>query len=159
MKVYSIVRDKRPDLKDGWAWEISNAVVEESRRYGLDPILVLAIINVESRFQHGAVSTEGARGLMQVRPIVVRALAEERDLEPWAEEKSLDDPVLNIRIGVQYLHSLKRDFRDLRVALTAYNWGPTEIRNRLEEDEMLPLEYAMKVLSTYHSYHRRISPR
>src|SRR3972149_1779412 len=69
----------------------------------------------------------------------------------------LDDPVLNIKLGVFYLNSLKKNFRDLKLALTAYNWGPTEVRNRLQEDEVLPLAYAMKVLSTYQSY-RQDSP-
>lgn len=152
LKIYSVLKSQRPDLKDGWIWDISNTILEESRRRSLDPMLILAVINVESSFEHGAVSTMGARGLMQIRPVFANALAEEADLETWQGEKSLDDPILNIKLGVFYLHSLKKNFRDLKLALTAYNWGPTEVKNRLHEDEMLPLEYAMKVLSTYRSY-------
>ncbi len=152
LKIYSVLKPQRPDLKDGWIWDISNTIFEESRRRSLDPMLILAVINVESSFEHGAVSTMGARGLMQIRPVFANALAEEADLETWQGEKSLDDPILNIKLGVFYLHSLKKNFRDLKLALTAYNWGPTEVKNRLHEDEMLPLEYAMKVLSTYRSY-------
>jgi len=152
LDIYSIVKSQRPDLMDAWAWAVSHTIMEEGKRRSLDPMLILAVIDVESRFQNVAVSSEGARGLMQIRPIFANALAEEAELERWEGEKSLDDPILNIKLGVFYLHNLKKDFRDLKVALTAYNWGPTEVKNRLEEDEMLPFEYAMKVLTTYQSY-------
>ena len=152
LKIYSIVKSKRADLRDTWTWAISHTILEEGKRRSLDPMLILAVIDVESRFQNVAVSSEGARGLMQILPTVANALAEEADLETWEGEKSLDDPILNIKLGVFYLHNLKKNFRDLKLALTAYNWGPTEVKNRLEEDEMLPLEYAMKVLTTYQSY-------
>ncbi len=152
LKIYSIVKSQRADLRDTWAWSISHTILEESKRRSLDPMLILAVIDVESRFQNVAVSSEGARGLMQILPTVANALAEEADIERWEGEKSLDDPILNIKLGVFYLHNLKKDFRDLKLALTAYNWGPTEIKNRLQEDEVLPLEYAMKVLTTYQSY-------
>ena len=154
LHIYSVLKSQRPDLKDAWTWNISNTILEESRRRSLDPLLVLAIINVESSFRNAAVSSEGARGLMQIHPVFADALAEEANLQTWEGEKSLDDPILNIKLGVFYLHSLKKNFRDLKLALTAYNWGPTEVRNRLEEDEGLPLDYAMKVLSTYHSYRK-----
>ena len=171
LKIYSIVKSQRADLRDGWAWNISNTILEESRRHSLDPLLVLALINVESSFQTEAVSTEGARGLMQIRPIAANAVINElismdKGVNGAIENSldlsilhplDLDDPVLNIKLGVFYLNSLKKNFRDLKLALTAYNWGPTEVRNRLQEDEVLPLAYAMKVLSTYQSY-RQDSP-
>ena len=166
--IYSVVKSQRTDLRDSWAWDISNTILEESRRHGLDPLLVLALINVESGFQSEAVSTEGARGLMQIRPIAANAVVNELvsinkgidggiedSLDPsYLHPLDLDDPILNIKLGVFYLYSLKKNFRDLKLALTAYNWGPTEVRNRLDENEGLPLEYAMKVLSTYHNYRK-----
>ncbi len=160
LMVYSVVKSQKNDLNDAWAWDVATTILEESYRRSLDPMLVLAVINVESGFQNWAVSTEGARGLMQIRPIVANALAKELGaidsftLHPL----DLDDPVFNIKLGVYYLGSLKEDFRDLKLALTAYNWGPTEVKNRLQEDEVLPLAYAMKVLSTYQSY-RQDSPQ
>lgn len=166
-KIYSVLKSQRMELSDSSVWDVSTTILEESRKHSLDPLLILALINVESSFQTEAVSNQGARGLMQIRPIVANALAKElvsRDrgingameepLEPIFEPLDLDDPILNIRLGVFYLHSLKKNFRDLKLALTAYNWGPTEVRNRLEEDEGLPLDYAMKVLSSYHSYRK-----
>jgi len=122
-------------------------------------MLVLAVIKVESRFQHTAISQGGARGLMQLRPKIAHALARDWDLESDAQSEtllaeSLDDPILNIRLGVSYLGYLKKSFKDTGLVLAAYHWGPTEIRNRLEEEQEVPTEYAAKVLSAYQSYRK-----
>lgn len=158
-RIYSVIKSHRMDLQDASAWAISEAILTESIRHSLDPLLILAVIKVESRFQHTAVSNMGARGLMQIRPLVANALANEVDLgDKFAsgelDPEALDDPILNIKLGVFYLQHLKRRFRDLKLALTAYNWGPTEIDNRLSMEEAVPLEYAIKVLSAYQSYRR-----
>ncbi|MFQ5851188.1 MAG: lytic transglycosylase domain-containing protein [Candidatus Binatia bacterium] len=152
VKIYSVLKSHRNDLDESSAWTIAKTTLEESKKHSLDPMLVLAIIKVESRFQHLAVSPVGARGLMQIRPFVASALVPEVDLETWHGIESLDDPVLNIKIGVFYLSRLKKRFRDMKLTLTAYNWGPTKIRNRLAEKGVIPLGYAMKVLSTYRFY-------
>lgn len=159
LKIYSVVKSHRMDLNDASVWAITETILEESIKHSLDPLLVLAVISVESRFQEAAVSTEGARGLMQIQPVVANALAKEVDLGLDAEfitlnPESLDDPVLNLKLGIFYLNSLKKSFRDLKLALTAYNWGPTEVKNRIEGDEEVPSEYAMKVLSAYQDYRK-----
>ena len=147
-------------MTDHWAWGISRTILDESRHHAFDPLLVLAVIAVESGFQDTAASAEGARGLMQIQPYVARALAEQwrslyrTDKHLIEELPNLDDPTVNIKLGVFYLHSLKKSFPDLKLALTAYNRGPTEVKNRLAEEEVVPLEYAMRVLSTYQSYRR-----
>jgi soluble lytic murein transglycosylase-like protein len=56
---------------------------------------------------------------------------------------------VNIRLGVYYLHDLKKQFRDLNLALTAYNFGPTEIQNRVENNLELSSEFAGNVLQAY----------
>lgn len=152
LQIYSILNSNMPGLTEASAWAITRTILEESIRHTLDPMLILAVINVESRFQRSAVSSEGARGLMQILPFVAQALAEEVEINNWEGEKSLDDPILNIKLGVFYLHSLQKSFQNLDLALTAYNWGPTQVRNRLEEEEVVTSEYATKVLSTYYHY-------
>lgn len=159
LRIYSVVKSHRTDLRDTSVWAITETILEESIKHSFDPLLVLAVISVESRFQDVAVSTNGARGLMQIRPFVANALAKEVDLGLDSEfitlnPESLDDPVLNLKLGIFYLNYLKKTFRDLKLALTAYNWGPTEVKNRIEGDEEVPLEYAMKVLSAYHNYRK-----
>jgi len=157
MRIYSIVRSHRPDITEAEAWEISEVILEESSGYGLDPMLVLAVIDVESKFQYEAVSPAGARGIMQILPYVAKSLVQKIGLHQLSHSKSfrpefLDDPVLNIKLGVYYLHDLKKSFRNLTHALTAYNMGPTETKNRLENDLDIPEEYSTLVLAAYRQY-------
>jgi soluble lytic murein transglycosylase len=157
IRIYSIVRSHRPDISETEAKELSEVILEECLWYGLDPMLVLAVINVESKFQYGAVSPAGARGIMQILPYVGKSLLQEIGLHqtsyafPFRPE-FLDDPFLNIKLGVYYLHGLRKSFRNLTHALTAYNMGPTETKNRLENDIELSQEYATIVLATYQEY-------
>lgn len=151
-RIYSVLRTHKKDLDHIAAWTIAKTILEESKKYSLDPMLVLAVIKVESSFQHLAVSPVGARGLMQILPFVANAIAPEVDIKTWHGVESLDDPVLNIKIGVFYLSRLKTRFRDMKLALTAYNWGPTKIGYRLKRRGPVPQGYARKVLSAYHFY-------
>ncbi|MGH7830981.1 MAG: transglycosylase SLT domain-containing protein, partial [Candidatus Binatia bacterium] len=111
--IYSVLRSHGMEMDEGALWDISEVIVEESKRCSLDPMLVVAMIAVESTFRHDAVSSKGARGLMQIRPFVADALAKEVELEGWEGKKSLDNPIINIKLGVVYLDRLKRKFRDL----------------------------------------------
>jgi soluble lytic murein transglycosylase len=120
-------------------------------------MLILAVIDVESGFRLTAVSHQGARGLMQIRPIVVHELAPLLDPEAGANSDllqhiDLDDPASNIRLGAFYLTRLKKSFSDLNAALAAYNWGPTRIRAQMADSEPIPQEYPAKVLAAYGRY-------
>jgi soluble lytic murein transglycosylase len=157
IRIYAIVRSHRPDITKAEAWELSEVILEESSGYGLDPMLVLAVIDVESKFQYGAISPAGARGIMQILPYVAKSLVQKMGLDQPSHFQSfrpefLDDPVLNIRLGVYYLHDLQKNFRNLTHALIAYNMGPTETKNRLENDIGLSEEYATMVLAAYRHY-------
>jgi soluble lytic murein transglycosylase len=157
IRIYSIVKSHRPDISETEARELSEVILEECSWYGLDPMLVLAVINVESKFQYRAVSSAGARGIMQILPYVGKSLLQEIGLHqtPYAvpfRPEFLDDPFLNIKLGVYYLHGLRKSFRNLTHALTAYNMGPTETKNRLENDIELSAEYATLVLAAYQQY-------
>src|SRR5882672_11102398 len=105
------------------------ALVRESRRNGLDPALVAAVILVESRFDPFAVSRVGARGLMQLMPPTAQWLLE-KDSEPMKiRPAQLFNPVLNIELGTSYLAQLMNRFDgDLTRALIAYNAGPSVAR-------------------------------
>ncbi len=151
IKIYSFV-SRKGSFSEGLAWSIAEAILKESKRHSLDPLLILAVIEVESRFRPGAVSPGGARGLMQIRPFVATALAETADIEAWKGKESLDDPILNIKLGVFYLSQLKESFKDLKLALTAYNLGPAQVKNRLEERVPMSFTYAKKVLSVHRIY-------
>lgn len=163
VKIYSILKAHRPDLEEGEAWSVADAILSESTKRHLDPLLVLALIRVESEFQYTAVSPSGARGLMQIMPDTGKALAEglrrESNLRPVAfKPESLDDPHINIRLGTYYLHDLTKQFRDLTVALSAYNFGPVEIQNRLDNNLEFPSDFATLVLRAYERYKKIRQP-
>ena len=94
-----------------------------SNEYDIDPYLIAAIINVESKYNKEAISTKKAKGLMQIGPNTGEWGAKELGIEGYTEEM-LFDPELNIRIGTWYLRQLKGQFdSDLRLVLAAYNAG------------------------------------
>lgn len=111
--------------------QLGAAVADESRRAGYDPLLILAIIDVESDFSEDAVSNKGARGLMQVKPSTLHYLAAQEGLRLTPSEVA-SDATLSVRLGIRYLKDLQGRFKgDLDLALMAYNAGPTRIRKAL----------------------------
>ncbi|OYT69228.1 MAG: hypothetical protein CFK48_08925, partial [Armatimonadetes bacterium CP1_7O] len=98
------------------AWEPLVAPI--AARYNLDTELVLRVIEAESGGDPHAVSPKGAMGLMQLMPDTARALGVS---DPF-------DPVQNIEGGVRYLSHLIQRFGDVRLALAAYNAGPTNVQ-------------------------------
>jgi soluble lytic murein transglycosylase-like protein len=156
-KIYSIVKLNRPAIADNEAWNLSTAILEECAMRNLDPMLVLAVIKVESGFRNNALSPMGARGIMQIMPETGKFLSEELLRVGGVEARTftpdhLDDPVLNIKLGVYYLDGLKRQFRNLQLALLAYNLGPGEIQNRLDNNIHFSEEYAAAVLNEYREF-------
>src|SRR3954463_4281605 len=86
----------------------------EALRAGLDPHLVLAVIDVESHFRKYAVSKSGARGLMQVMPFWVREIG--------SPQQNLFHERTNLRFGCTILrHYLDRENGNLANALARYN--------------------------------------
>lgn len=153
--IHSLLLADETDLSGPSVTEAARAIWEESKKHALDPMLVLALIKLESRFRHRAVSSRGARGLMQLMPAVAAALVAEAAPGNWHGGNSLDDPVINIKLGVFYLAQLQDRFGDWEIALTAYNWGPTWVQSIIERKLALPLAYAKKVLSISNDYRRR----
>ena len=89
-----------------------------SKRFSVDPALVKAIIKAESNFDEKAISCDGARGLMQLMPDTAKDIGVSDPMDP--EE--------NIMGGVKYLSRLLREFRDLHLAIVAYNAGPAAVK-------------------------------
>ncbi len=128
--------------------QLARLIYQESVRHQYDPELIMAIIFAESSFHNWSTSQKGAIGLMQILPKTGQALAQSNDL-PFYSHRSLFDPHLNVKFGVQYLTYLHRRFGDLELALTAYNYGPTRVSQWLSEDQPLPTRYSRKVLIHY----------
>ncbi|MBF0363322.1 MAG: lytic transglycosylase domain-containing protein [Oligoflexia bacterium] len=85
----------------------------------IDPILILSLIRQESAFNPHAVSSAGARGLMQLMPKTARHTARKN-----LSHSQLGDPVTNMKIGITYLKKLINRYNgNLIYALAAYNAG------------------------------------
>lgn len=93
-------------------------IAEASAEYGVDPELVRAVIRAESRFDPMAESGAGAKGLMQLMPILSKELGVR---DPF-------DPRENIFGGAKYLSKLlDRHQGDVTLALASYNAGPRNV--------------------------------
>ena len=89
--------------------------------YGVDYEMVKAVIQTESSWNHKAVPTSGAIGLMQVLPSTAMS-------EFQTPKEDLFDPYVNVTVGIKYLSKLDEHFDDLESTLTAYSHGPTVTR-------------------------------
>jgi len=128
--------------------ELAEVIYEEATRHNHDPKFILALIAIESEFYNWSVSEKGAKGLMQIMPYVAQSLSQELGIE-WSGDRTLFNPYLNIRIGIYYLSQLILDFKDVEVALTAYNYGPTYVKGLIERNERIPHDYYRKFLTAY----------
>jgi soluble lytic murein transglycosylase-like protein len=112
-----------PELEDGDRRRLARTLVAEAEGAHIDPLLVLAVIEVESSYDPGALSDRGAYGLMQLREPTLRREVERAGLE-WGDAR---DPAVNVQAGIRYLRRLLDAFGREEVALMAYNAGPNRI--------------------------------
>ncbi len=111
-----------------------NIVNKYSKEYGVDPYLVLSMINVESKYNKDAVSNKNARGLMQIGPQTGLWAAESLKIDNYSESL-LFEPEINILIGVWYIDQLKKEFGDRSdLVLAAYNAGSGNVNKWLSDD-------------------------
>lgn len=139
------------------ALRAARALCHEAERAQMDPLLLLAVIGVESSFNPRAVSPVGAEGLMQLMPHTGSFLAARANLA-WSQRYAFD-PAINIRIGTRYLATLRDAFHGrIDWALTAYNRGPTATHVLLRHHHGLPHDvrasYAAPVLQAYERLRR-----
>jgi len=97
--------------------QIRQLVEKSAKAHNIDPLLVESVIQVESNYNHYAVSPKGAEGLMQLMPGTARMLGVSNSF----------DPAENIEAGVKYLRYLQGVYKDDRLALAAYNAGPKAV--------------------------------
>jgi soluble lytic murein transglycosylase-like protein len=91
------------------------AAYRAGEQHSVDPLLILAVMAVESRYNPVAESTVGAKGLMQVMPKYHLEKLMEHGGEP-----ALLEPEVNIQVGAQILREYQRRFRDTETALQMY---------------------------------------
>ncbi|HEX9502429.1 MAG TPA: lytic transglycosylase domain-containing protein, partial [Thermoanaerobaculia bacterium] len=129
----SVPRDYVPDLLPLVVRELLypryfyDFIIEDAKRFGADPTLVLAIMREESRFNPRAKSQAAARGLLQF--IITTALDIGRDIGLVdVAPQDLYDPRVIIRLGAKYVSTLSKQFGDDHYAVAAaYNAGPHQV--------------------------------
>lgn len=157
--IYQWLSNYRTGLSPVEKRQLATVLYRESLRHGFQPELVMAVIAVESSFFNWSRSEQGAIGLMQLQPVTAESVANQWSASggevSWRGEEMLYDPMINLRLGLRYLSALQEQFGDLRVALTAYNYGPTRVAEWLAAGEPLPFEYANRVLGLSESFNEQ----
>ena len=99
-----------------------------------DPAFSLAMMRQESSFDVAAVSSSGARGLMQLMPPTATAVAKQLGI-PASVPALTSDASHNIRLGTAYLQEVLTRFDNcLPLAAAAYNAGPNRVAQWLNEN-------------------------
>jgi soluble lytic murein transglycosylase-like protein len=118
-KLLTILRTKT--LTIGQALDIADVVMEQK---DVPLPVVLAVMEQESVFKADAASYKGARGLMQVMPVVWEMYTDQPFMKE--AERQMYDPAMNVRVGLLYLSDLKKRYGDWERTLRAYVGGPTK---------------------------------
>ncbi|MGI9534480.1 MAG: lytic transglycosylase domain-containing protein [Thermodesulfobacteriota bacterium] len=140
-----IIRHSKLDPKI--AMDVASVINTESGKYGIDPFLVLSVIQVESRFKPRALSHKGARGIMQIMPRTGKYVAKKYEV-PFKSYQSLYDPVTNIKLGIAYLSYLENLYgNNMEYALFAYNHGPKKSKHIKRKFKKSKPYYVKKVMS------------
>lgn len=121
--------------------ELERLLEQAAERHQIDPLLVRAVVAVESAWDPRAVSPKGAMGLMQLMPERAAALGVS---DPF-------DPEQNLDAGVRHLRKLlERYDGNLELALAAYNAGPGAVdRNGRVPNIPETLDYVRKITEAY----------
>ena len=123
------------------AMPYGDLIHEKAKKYDVDPLLVAAVIEQESRFRTRAKSHVGARGLMQLMPRTGR----------WMGARDLYNPEQNVDAGVKYIKYLEKRFNgNIRKTIAAYNAGEGNVKRYggippFRETQ----QYVRKVLKNY----------
>lgn len=131
----------------------------------VDPYLVFAIMRAESKYEPGARSSAGARGLMQIMPETAAWIAQQQGITDFNSDQ-LHDPELNISFGCWYLDNLNTEFAGrLPLVIASYNAGRGTVKEWVVQDkwdgdplhlEKIPYAetriYVKNVLKNYEAY-------
>ncbi len=119
-------------LRAIYPWPARAAVEAEAQEFGVDPLLLVAIVRQESVFDVEALSPAGARGLAQLTPGTAALTARGLDVTFYPEWITVPD--LNLHLGAAHLAELLRRFERLEAAVAAYNAGSSPVNRWIERD-------------------------
>lgn len=123
---------RRYRIASGATEQLVGAAHDAGQQVGLDPLLILAVMAIESRFNPIAESLVGAKGLMQVIP-----KHHQDKLAETGGEESMLDPTTNILLGARILKEYIRRTGSLEAGLQFYNGALSDASS----------QYAQKVIA------------
>lgn len=126
--------------------ELVSAAYAAGEQTGLDPLLILAVMAVESRFNPIAESVAGAKGLMQVIP---RFHMEK--IIASGGEKAVLEPEINILLGARILREYIVRSGDLTTGLQMYNGAMDNASSQYAEKVISEKQRLQQILKNYHS--------
>lgn len=144
--IFNIINSYNSGLTKKTDIKLSNLIFNISKKYKMNPALILAVIRVESSFYNNSFSNMGAVGLMQVTPVTALYFIKKYSIKTkiagdlyylsYISASNLLNPMLNVKLGSLYLLSLIYRFGSLRLALLAYNAGPTFVANSIKNNDI-----------------------
>lgn len=149
-------------LKNIYPIQYEEYVNSYANEYDVDKLLVYAIIKAESNFNKNALSSSGAKGLMQIMDATAEEISAELGIN---EEYNLYDEKTNIMFGTKYFSNLNKQYNNYNLALAAYNAGSGNVKKWIDkgiinEDgsniENIPFKetnmYIRKIMQNYTMY-------
>ncbi|MFQ5789278.1 MAG: lytic transglycosylase domain-containing protein [Acidobacteriota bacterium] len=137
-----IAEGSRDEASQVWRYtgQYDSLILKAASLARLDSALVKAVIAVESGFNRFARSRRGAMGLMQLMPETARRHRVSNPYDPWQ----------NLRAGSTHLRGLLDEFKELRLALAAYNAGATSVRRHRDIPPYRETrDYVRRVMAIY----------
>ncbi len=157
-RLYLYVRNSLKGAPKKSALKLTNTLIEESERHNFDPVFFAAVIMTESGFRANAKGSHGEIGLMQLKPQTGAWIAAILG-SPWHGEKTLRDPVENVKLGIAYFAYLSEKFdKNPTGYVNAYNLGPLKVQ-RLFTGRKRPGIYSKKVLGHYDNIYASLLKR
>jgi soluble lytic murein transglycosylase-like protein len=144
-RIAALLVKRAPKMQPVDRLRVAGAIHTAHQTHGVDPLLVLAIIEQESTFRTDARGLHGSVGLMQVRPFVGADVAKRHNI-PWKGAKTLLDPAANVQIGACYLGEMLEMHGDPALAIAAYNMGPYRVQRMVKRGHHPRPKYLISVL-------------
>ncbi|MBL8026117.1 MAG: transglycosylase SLT domain-containing protein [Fibrobacteres bacterium] len=122
------------------------AIDNEARKVGIDPLFVQSVMRQESQFDHRVISRAGAKGLLQMMPATGRETANRAGCAFDAD--SLTHPFFNIKLGTYHLSELLDHFKgSYEWTLAAYNAGSGPAGKWSNETKGLPYDRSIEEIA------------
>ena len=150
LSVVLAVIDFLPEVMDSvdkltYPLEFESEINAAAEEFSVPKDVICAVIYVESSFDKDAVSSAGARGLMQIMPSTFADI--QKALKTEHTDDDLFDPAVNIRAGTYYLSYLYRQLGDWQLVHAAYNagigtvWGWLDNENYSKDGKLTEIPY------------------